>query len=100
MIQKDKLFNVLNSFHISEKSSSLMKENTFSMKVSKNSNKIEIKRAIINFFSVKVKSVNTLVIRKKNRKHVNKKLFRKRTYKKAYITLEKNQNLDFIEKIQ
>ncbi|QJC33749.1 50S ribosomal protein L23 [Enterobacteriaceae endosymbiont of Donacia provostii] len=88
-------FKIIKGPHISEKSS-LVKEktNTIIIKVLKKANKIDIKRVIKKIFNVKIKNINTLIIKGKRKK--NKKCkFKKENWKKAYITLEKNQKINF-----
>ena len=59
---------------------------TFVFKVRKDANKIQIKKAIEELFNVKVKSVNTLVTKPKD-KRVGRYTGKTKTYKKAYVTL-------------
>ena len=62
--------------------------------VAMKSNKAEIKRAIEELFKVKVKSVNTL-IRKGKVKRFRGKLGKRSDLKKAIVSLEEGQNIDF-----
>ncbi len=59
---------------------------TFVFKVRKDANKIQIKKAIEELFNVKVKSVNTLNTKPKD-KRVGRYTGKTKTYKKAYVTL-------------
>ncbi|QJC36976.1 50S ribosomal protein L23 [Enterobacteriaceae endosymbiont of Donacia vulgaris] len=95
MIQKEYNFKIIKGPHISEKSSFVAeKTNTLIIKVLKKATKIDIKKAIKKIFNVKVKNVNTLIIKGKKKK--NKKYnFQRSDWKKAYIILEKNQKIDF-----
>ena len=72
---------------ITEKSQSLASGGkTYVFKVSKSANKIQIKKAIEDLFKVKVKSVNTLNTKAKD-KRVGRYTGKTKTYKKAIVTL-------------
>ena len=72
---------------ITEKSQVLASSGkTYVFKVSKSANKIQIKNAIEELFGVKVKSVNTLITKPKD-KRVGRYTGKTKTYKKAYVTL-------------
>jgi large subunit ribosomal protein L23 len=62
--------------------------------VARGANKIEIKRAIEEAFDVKVKTVNTAVIRGKV-KRVGHNLGQRNNWKKAFVTLEEGHDIDF-----
>lgn len=62
--------------------------------VARSANKIEIKQAIEKAFDVKVKSVNTMLFRGKI-KRVGYNLGQRNNWKKAYVTLEEGQSIDF-----
>ncbi|UDG79362.1 50S ribosomal protein L23 [Candidatus Ecksteinia adelgidicola] len=96
MICEERLLTILIAPHLSEKASSVIKKNnTFVLKVSRDAKKIEIKEAVKKLFKVKVKNVNTLLIKGKRKRH-NQRISRRRNWKKAYITLNKGQKLDLI----
>ena len=72
---------------ITEKSQVLASNGkTYVFKVSKDANKTQIKLAIEELFGVKVKSVNTLNTKSKD-KRVGRYTGKTKTYKKAIITL-------------
>ncbi|QJC38193.1 50S ribosomal protein L23 [Enterobacteriaceae endosymbiont of Donacia marginata] len=95
MIFKEYDFQIIKGPHISEKSSFVAeKTNTLIIKVLKKATKIDIKKAIKKIFNIKVKSVNTLIVKGKKKK--NKKYnYQRNNWKKAYIILDKNQKIDF-----
>ena len=62
--------------------------------VARSANKIEIKQAIEKAFDVKVKSVNTILLRGKT-KRVGVNIGKRSNWKKAYVTLEDGHNIDF-----
>lgn len=80
---------------ISEKGN-LLKEHSgvVTFEVARDANKVEIKRAIEDAFEVKVKTVNTAVIRGKV-KRVGTNLGQRNNWKKAFITLEEGHDIDF-----
>lgn len=79
---------------ITEKSSNLASDGkTYVFKVDKKANKTQIKLAIEETFGVKVKSVNTLITKPKD-KRVGKYTGQTKTYKKAIITLVDGQSIE------
>ena len=80
---------------ISEKAN-MLKENSqiVTFEVDRGANKIEIKQAVEKAFDVKVKAVNTIQFRGKM-KRVGANLGQRNNWKKAYVTLEDGQNIDF-----
>ena len=78
---------------VTEKSSMISEYNQVTFKVAIDSNKKEIKKAIENIFKVKVKKVNTLIVKGK-RKAFRGTLGRRSDYKKAFVTLEEGQTID------
>ena len=71
---------------ITEKSMSAVADKKYVFQVARDAGKIEIKKAIETIFGVKVKSVNTINVRGKEKRmgvHVGKTA----AYKKAIITL-------------
>lgn len=67
--------------------------NQYTFLVEKNSNKIEIKKAVEAKFDVKVKSINTINQLGKAAR-VGKYFGKKSDYKKAVVTLSKGETLD------
>lgn len=79
---------------ITEKSSHLAENGkTYVFKVDKKANKIQIKQAIEEAFGVKVKSVNTLNTKPKD-KRVGKYTGQTKTYKKAIIILADGYSIE------
>ncbi len=78
---------------ITEKTAGLAEGNTYVFKVDKKANKTQIKIAIEEAFGVKVKSVNTLITKPKD-KRVGKYTGQTKTYKKAIITLADGQSIE------
>ena len=79
---------------ITEKSQMLAADGkTYVFKVSKDANKIQIKQAVESLFGVKVKSVNTLNTKAKD-KRVGRYTGKTKTYKKAIVTLVDGQAIE------
>lgn len=65
--------------------------------VGKRANKLEIKKAVEEFYGVKVSDVNTVVVPAKNKSRFTKAGLlsgRKPSYKKAVITLAEGETID------
>jgi large subunit ribosomal protein L23 len=74
------------------------KQHKYGFIVAKNANKLQIKLAIEKMYPVSVEAVNTLVVPAKSVKRFTKKGFtsgRKPGYKKAYVTVGKNDVIDY-----
>lgn len=84
---------------ISEKMNNLnQKLNKVGFVVSKESNKIQIKKEVEKMYGVTVKSVDTAVIPGKAKTRYTKKGMSrgmKASFKKAYVTLAKGDSIDF-----
>lgn len=84
--------------YLTEKSNAIQeKAKKYTFKVDKRANKLEIKKAIEDFYGVGVVSVNTLVAPAKNKSRYTKSGFitgRKSSYKKAIITLNEGDSID------
>jgi large subunit ribosomal protein L23 len=89
------LYEIIRKPLISEKAN-LLKESAqvVTFEVNRSANKIEIKQAVEKAFDVKVKAVNTIQFRGKI-KRVGANMGQRNNWKKAYVTLEEGQNIDF-----
>ncbi|MFN8310736.1 MAG: 50S ribosomal protein L23 [Chitinophagales bacterium] len=91
--------NVLIKPIITEKSTKLgEKLNRYAFRVDREANRLEIKKAVERIYSVKVEDVNTAVIPGKMKMRYTKKGIAKGmkpAYKKAYVTLQEGQTIDF-----
>lgn len=85
---------------ITEKTNRLMEDqNKYVFEVNKNSNKHEIKYAVEKLFGVKVESINTLYTRSRKKRTITKKgrvEGATRAYKRAIVTLPKDQKIDLM----
>ena len=90
-------FQIIEKPLLSEKIVSLKEEeNKIAFKVNRNTNKIEIKNTVGNLFGVKVKKVavmNYIGKPKRQGKHEGKKS----NWKKAIVTLEKGNTIEYFE---
>ncbi len=91
-----KLYNVVKAAHISEKATRVSDElRQFVFDVAMDATKPDIKTAVESLFSVKVKSVNTL-IRKGKKKAFGRRLGKRKNTKKAYVSLMPGYDIDFV----
>ncbi|MFW5984664.1 MAG: 50S ribosomal protein L23 [Halanaerobiaceae bacterium] len=82
---------------VSEKSMALITENnTYTFRVAKEANKIQIRNAIEEVFGVTVKNVNTLNVRGKKRR-MGRNEGKRPDWKKAYIKLAPEDSIEVIE---
>ncbi|XZR52689.1 MAG: 50S ribosomal protein L23 [Enterobacteriaceae bacterium] len=90
IINNEELINVIYKIHISEKVSFITKKgNSSVLKVNKKFNKTKIKESIQKIFEVKVKSINTLLVKGKKFK-INKNNYGyHKNWKKVYVFFEK-----------
>lgn len=80
---------------ITEKASDLQgSDNQYAFEVLRDANKIEIRKAVEMVFGVRVQKVRTLVVRGDVRR-VGKYYGRKRSWKKAVVTVHPGEHIDF-----
>ncbi|MGB3008086.1 MAG: 50S ribosomal protein L23 [Chitinophagaceae bacterium] len=98
-----KLSEVLIKPILTEKANSQQdKLRRYAFKVAKKANKLEIKKAIENFYGVTVTGVNTAVVPGKNKSRFTKAGVisgRKPSYKKAFVTVAEGENIDLYSNI-
>lgn len=94
-----KLSEVLVRPVITEKVNGQMERNgRYTFVVGNQANKLEIKKAVENFYGVRVSDVNTIVVPAKNKSRFTKAGLltgRKPSYKKAVVTLAEGDSIDF-----
>lgn len=90
------IYSVIKKPHVTEKTSLGDSTNTIAIVVDRDSNKIEIKQAVESLFKVKVYTVRTVNVAGKL-KRVGRNLGKQSNWKKAYVTLQQGQSLDFFE---
>jgi large subunit ribosomal protein L23 len=91
------IYSIIKKPHVTEKTS-LGNEatNTLAIVVDREANKIEIKQAVESLFKVKVESVRTINVAGKV-KRFGRNYGKHSNWKKAYVTLQEGQSLDFFE---
>jgi large subunit ribosomal protein L23 len=94
-MSQERIFQVLKAPHISEKAAIVSElSNQVVFKVAREATKPEIKKAVEKLFDVKVKSVQTLNVKGKVKRNRYGSVS-KPNWKKAYVTLEAGQEIDF-----
>lgn len=98
-----KLSQILIKPILTEKANALQeKSRTFSFRVAKEANKLEIKNAIEGFYGVTVEDVRTIVVPGKNKSRFTKTGFvkgRKPSYKKALVVVAEGETIDLYSNI-
>jgi len=93
-----KLADVLVRPVVTEKvNGQIEKSGRYTFMVGKGANKLEIKKAVEEFYGVKVTDVNTVVVPAKNKTRFTRAGFlsgRKPSYKKAVVTLAQGDSID------
>lgn len=94
-MNQDRVFQVLLAPHVSEKATVVAeKHRQFVFKVAKDATKPEIKAAVEQLFSVKVKSVQTTIMPGKS-KRFGRFEGRRGDSKKAYVALQPGYDINF-----
>ena len=93
MSAKAEHYDVIVKPIITEKATMTSENNGVVFQVAKDSNKPQIKQAVEALFGVKVKAVNTVVTKGKN-KRFRGRLGTRNDVKKAYVTLEEGHSID------
>ncbi len=92
-MNRERLYDVLRGPVVTEKSTRGSEHNQITFRVALNATKPEIKKAVEELFSVKVKKVNTICGRGKL-KRFRGISGRRSAYKKAVVTLVEGQMID------
>lgn len=88
------LYDVILAPHITEKATTGSEHGQVVFRVALGATKPQIKTAVERLFNVKVKGVNTLRVKGK-RKRFKGRLGQRSDYKKAVVTLQEGQTIDF-----
>ncbi len=94
-MNREKLYQILLGPVITEKATLVSEHNQVMFRVKLNAAKPEIKKAVEELFSVKVKAVNTMRVKGKTRRFRGIK-GRLSDWKKAIVTLEEGQSVDIL----
>lgn len=92
---------ILQEPHITEKATDLAGQGKYVFRVSFSANKVEIKKAVEEFYGVKVKDVNIIHIPGKRRQLGRTKGWRrglKKGFKKAIVTLQEGEKIEIMPK--
>ncbi len=89
------IYRVLKSPHITEKASDLAEKNQYVFKVYPATNKIEIKRAIEQLYSVDVLKVRVIKVPRKQRR-VGRTIGWRKGYKKAIVKIREGQKIEVV----
>jgi len=91
------LYTIIKKPLFTEKGSSLKEsQNKILVEVSRDANKVDIKKSVEEIFKVKVEKVSTINIKGKWKRQ-GRSIGKRSDRKKAVITLKKGEKLDFIE---
>ncbi|MCW8957272.1 MAG: 50S ribosomal protein L23 [Gammaproteobacteria bacterium] len=94
-MNQERIMQILLAPHVSEKASLMADANSQHVfKVLKNASKTEIKQAVESMFEVKVAQVRVLNVKGKTKRFSNRE-GKRSDWRKAYVTLEKGQDIDF-----
>ena len=88
------IYDIIKFPVVTEKSTKISENNQFVFKVAINTSKNEIKTAIEKVFKVKVKAINTIKVKGKQKMFKGTKC-KRNDYKKAVVTLLKGETLDY-----
>jgi len=90
------LYQVLRRPVITEKNTALQEQNKYTFEVAGKANKNQVKQAVEKAFKVKVVGVNVLTVPGKTRR-VGRRQVKTSPWKKAVVTLEAGQKIEFFE---
>lgn len=93
-MSKRDLYEILRYPINTEKSTMLAERNVYIFKILKDATKCQVKKAVEVIFNVKVREVRTLIIKGKTKVFRGRK-GRRADDKRAFVTLESGQKLDF-----
>lgn len=88
------MYEIISTPHITEKASMGSEHGQITFQVPLTATKPKIKEAVETLFNVKVKGVNTMIQKGKN-KRFRGIMGRRKDFKKAIISLEDGQSIDF-----
>ncbi|MEC7803606.1 MAG: 50S ribosomal protein L23 [Pseudomonadota bacterium] len=95
-LDQERLMTVVLGPHVSEKTTIMAdKHNQVVFRVRRDSNKVDIRRAVELLFSVKVEQVQVVNCRGKIKRSGNE-WGRRQNWKKAYVTLAEGDDIDFM----
>jgi large subunit ribosomal protein L23 len=97
-MNQERILTIILGPHISEKTSVISeKSNQVTFRVAVDATKPEVKKAIESLFNVQVKGVQILNVKGKTKRSARGKTRKRADWKKAYISLEQGQVIDFAD---
>ena len=90
------LYEVLRRPAITEKNTILQEQGKYAFEIAQGANKLQVKQAVEEAFKVKVMSVKTITVPGKTRR-VGRRQVKTPSWKKAVVTLEAGQKIEFFE---
>lgn len=95
-MNQERLLKVLLAPHVSEKSTRIAeKHNQIAFKIATDATKAEVKSAVELLFKVKVSTVSVVNVKGKT-KRFGARFGRRSDWKKAYVSVEAGQEIDFL----
>ena len=88
-------YEVLHSPHVTEKATKLSEENKYVFKVSKKTNKNQIKNSVEHTYGVDVEEIRVINIPKKKRR-IGRHTGWRKGYKKAIVRVKKGQKIEIL----
>lgn len=89
--------DILKAVMITEKGTEMQeKQNRYMLRVARSANKIEIKKAVEDFFNVKVLSVNTQNYDGTTKVLRNRRTVKSQDWKRAIVTLKQGDKIDLL----
>lgn len=92
-MKQERLLQIIQAAHVTEKTSRLAAANQLVFKVEKTATKEEIRAAVESLLEVEVIAVNTVVAKGKTKRFRNRMGSRK-DFKKAYVSLNKSVDME------
>ena len=97
-MNSERIYKVLIAPHVSEKSALIGEiANQYAFKVAKDATKSEIKIAVEQLFNVSVVELQVLNVKGKVKRNARGQTRRRPNWKKAYVTLESGEELDYLD---
>ena len=94
-MNKQNLYRIIESPHVTEKTSALsINNNQVVFRVNKSATKNQIKKAVEELFSVSVTSVSTSISKGKTKKN-RFGVYRRSDFKKAFVSLKQGDEIKF-----
>jgi large subunit ribosomal protein L23 len=92
-MNKERMYDIILGPVITEKSTQGIEHNQITFRIRKDASKPEVRSAVEELFGVKVKAVNTLILKGKTKRFKGRP-GRRDDIKKAIVTLEEGHSID------